>query len=302
MIEVKGITKKFGDFTALKNMTCFIPKGCIYGLIGSNGAGKSTLLRIIADIYQANQGAVLIDGVDVCNNPTVKSKFVFVPDDLFFLQNSNLNKMAKIYSAVYENFNFEKFEYLYKIFKLDPTKNINNFSKGMKRQSAIVLAIACQTEYIFFDETFDGLDVAVRNLVKTVLYQQVFDYNATIVISSHALRELEDTCDQLALLHQGGLIFERDIQNLKTTLFKVQVAFEKDCEDDVFQGLDVLNLKKHGKVINAIIRGDKDETTSIVKSKNPVLFEILPLSLEEVFIFEMEALGYKYDLEEEKTI
>ena len=299
MIESKNLTKKFGNFTALENLTCTIPKGCIYGLVGSNGAGKSTFLRTISGIYQADAGTVTIGGEDVYNNPKAKEQFVFVPDDLYFLPNSNLMRMAKLYSAVYGNFSYSKFELLYTMFKLDPIANIRNFSKGMKRQSAIVLAIACQTPYIFFDETFDGLDVAVRNLVKAVLYQQVVDINATIVVSSHALRELEDTCDQLALLHKGGIIFERDIQNLKTTLFKVQVAFEKECGSEVFDGIELLNFKKNGRVMSAIIRGDRDEVTSKMQAKTPLLCEVLPLSLEEVFVFEMEALGYKYDLGEE---
>ena len=302
MIEVKNLTKKFGDFTAIYNMTCIIPKGCIYGLIGSNGSGKSTFLRTIAGIYQGEKGSVTIDGENVYNNPKAKEKFIFVPDELFFLCNSNLHRMAKLYSSVYKSFSYEKFEYLYNVFKLDPNKNITNFSKGMKRQCSIVLALASQTLYIFFDETFDGLDVSVRNLVKTVLYQSVVDSNTTIVISSHALRELEDTCDQLALIYNGGLIFERDVQNLKTSLFKVQVAFEKETDEDVFNGMTVLSFKKNGRVISAIIRGDKDETSNMITEQNPVLFEILPLSLEEVFVHEMEALGYKYEIEMEELI
>ncbi len=302
MIEAKNLTKKFGDFTALDNMSCTIPKGCIYGLIGSNGAGKSTFLRTVAGIYCGDHGTVTLDGDAVYNNPIAKSKFVFVPDDLYFLPNSDLFRMAKLYSSIYKTFDYGKFEYLYTVFKLDPTKNITNFSKGMKRQCAIVLALACQTPYIFFDETFDGLDVAVRNLVKTVLYQWVEENGLTVVVSSHALRELEDTCDQLALLYKGGIIFERDIQNLKTSLFKVQIAFEKESGKEVFDGLTVLSYKKQGRVLNAIIRGDREAVTTLLSEKKPLLIEILPLSLEEVFIHEMEALGYKYEIDMEEII
>ena len=252
MIEAKNLTKKFGDFTALDNMSCTIPKGCIYGLIGSNGAGKSTFLRTVAGIYCGDHGTVTLDGDAVYNNPIAKSKFVFVPDDLYFLPNSDLFRMAKLYSSIYK--------------------------------------------------TFDGLDVAVRNLVKTVLYQWVEENGLTVVVSSHALRELEDTCDQLALLYKGGIIFERDIQNLKTSLFKVQIAFEKESGKEVFDGLTVLSYKKQGRVLNAIIRGDREAVTTLLSEKKPLLIEILPLSLEEVFIHEMEALGYKYEIDMEEII
>lgn len=294
MIKADNVTKKFGDFSAISNMTCTIPEGCIYGLVGSNGAGKSTFLRLITGVYKPEKGKVLFNDTDVWNNPDIKKCFVYVPDDLFFLANSSLKRMASLYSSSYDTFDYKRFNDLCSLFNLCPSANINTFSKGMKRQAATILALSCKTKYIFFDETFDGLDPVIRNLVKKVIYADVCDRNATVVITSHSLRELEDTCDQLALLHKGGIIFESDIENLKTSLFKIQVAFPFDYDTSIFKEIETLDIVKKGSVSSIIVRGDKDTVTAQIKEKVPVLFEILPLSLEEVFIYEMEALGYAF--------
>ena len=218
MITASNLTKRFGDFYALNRLNCTIPEGCIYGLVGSNGAGKSTLLRLISGIYRPDGGSVAIDGQSVFDNPDVKNRLVFVPDELFFLPRSNMKRMAELYANLYERFSLEKFERLTRLFSLNPNQNIATFSKGMKRQAATILALCCNADYILFDETFDGLDPVMRNLVKTLLYDDVLERKATAVITSHSLRELEDTCDQLALLHKGGIIFESDIGNLKTSV------------------------------------------------------------------------------------
>lgn len=294
MIEAKNVTKAFGSFKALSNMTCTIPEGCIYGLVGSNGAGKSTFLRLITGVYKPEEGTISIDEQQVWDNPNAKKDFVYVPDELFFLPNSNMKRMASLYSSSYENFDIKRFNDLCNLFNLCPNANINTFSKGMKRQASTILALSCKTKYIFFDETFDGLDPVIRNLVKKVIYADVCDRNATVVITSHSLRELEDTCDQLALLHKGGIIFESDIQNLKTSLFKVQIAFDFDYNNSLFDDIDTLDITKKGSVSSIIVRGDKELVTNKLHAKSPILFEILPLSLEEVFIYEMEALGYAF--------
>ncbi len=294
MITATNLTKRFGDFYALNNLNCTIPEGCIYGLVGSNGAGKSTLLRLITGIYRADGGAISVDGQDVFDNPPVKSRLVFVPDELYFLPRASMNRMATLYANVYPNFSHEKFINLTKLFSLNPCQNIATFSKGMKRQAATILALSCNADYILFDETFDGLDPVMRNLVKTLLYDDVLERRATAVITSHSLRELEDTCDQLALLHKGGIIFESDIGNLKTSLFKVQVAFGDEYDKTRFEGIKILSYSKHGSVASMIVRGDRDETTAKINAMQPILFEILPLSLEEVFVFEMDALGYEF--------
>lgn len=295
MIQVNGLTKKFDSFTALSALNCTIPSGCIYGMVGSNGAGKSTLLRLICGVYKPDQGNVTLDGKTIYENPELKSRLVFVPDELYFLPQSSMQRMAQMYASIYPNFDFSRFGELTKSFKLNPNANLNTFSKGMRRQAATILALSCCTDYLFLDETFDGLDPIMRNIVKKILYADVAERGATAVITSHSLRELEDTCDQLALLHKGGIVFESDVQNLKTTLFKVQIAFAHDYDHTFFRGFDVLNFSKHGSVSNLIVRGDRDKVVEALRMKSPILMEVLPLSLEEVFLYEMESLGYTFD-------
>ena len=295
MIKATGVTKRFEDFTALYELSCTIPKGCIYGMVGSNGAGKSTFLRLLAGVYRPEAGAITIDGEPVYENPAVKKRIAYVPDELFFLPASNIRRMASLYEAAYPSFDRKRFESLTEIFRLSVSKSLNTFSKGMRRQAATILAISCRPDYIFFDETFDGLDPVMRNLVKSMICQDVLERGATAIITSHSLRELEDTCDQLALLHKGGLVLESDVQKLKTTLFKVQIAFDHAYDHTVFSGFDVLNFTKHGSVSNLIVRGDREAVTQSLRTQSPVLLEVLPLSLEEVFLYEMESLGYAFD-------
>ncbi|MDF2821779.1 MAG: hypothetical protein K0R15_2220 [Clostridiales bacterium] len=295
MIKAENVTKRFENFTALDNLSCIIPKGCIYGLVGSNGAGKSTFLRLIAGIYKPEDGNITIEDATVYENELAKNKIIFIPDELYFLPQSNLKRMAKLYSSMYENFSYERFHNLCETFKLSKKNNFNTFSKGMKRQAAIILGLSAMPEYIFLDETFDGLDPVVRNLVKTILYSDVLERNSTAIITSHSLRELEDTCDQLALLHKGGIVFESDVQNLKTNLFKIQLAFNDEYDKSKFNELDILSFNKKGKVSNFIVRGDREATYTKLNDMEPILLEILPLSLEEVFIYEMEALGYAFN-------
>ena len=224
----------------------------------------------------------------------LKEKLVFVPDELYFLPQANMLRMAQTYASFYPRFDRSRFGELTDAFKLNPKANLGTFSKGMRRQAATVLALACKTDFLFLDETFDGLDPIMRNLVKKVLYADVAERGATAVITSHSLRELEDTCDQLALLHKGGIVFGSDVQNLKTTLFKVQIAFDHDYDHTLFSGFDVLNFTKHGSVSNLIVRGDRDKVVQDLRTKSPILMEVLPLSLEEVFLYEMESLGYSF--------
>jgi len=294
MIRAENLTMKFNDFTALNDLCCEIPNSCIYGLVGSNGAGKSTFLRLISGVYRPQSGSITIDGKPVYENPEVKNKIVYVPDELYFLPQSSMKEMAKFYSAIYERFSYERFENLTKTFGLDPTANINTFSKGMKRQAATILALSTMPEFLFFDETFDGLDPVMRNLVKQVIYNDVLERQTTTIITSHSLRELEDTCDQLALLHKGGIVFESDIQNLKTSLFKVQIAFDKEFSKERFSDIELLSYSQTGSVANFIVRGDKDKVVGKLRTMSPVILDVLPLNLEEVFIYEMEALGYAF--------
>ncbi len=298
MIEVKNITKKFGDFTALDNVTCSIPEGCIYGMVGSNGAGKSTLLRLMSGVYQPDGGEIFIDGAPVWENKAIKKQIAYVPDELFFLGGATMERMHKLYAAAYPTFDKNRFTELSAAFGLDTKKPVSTFSKGMRRQASTILALSSRPKYIFFDETFDGLDPIMRTLVKKLICNDVLERNATAIITSHSLRELEDTCDQLALLHKGGLVLQSDVSNLKTSLFKVQVAFNIEYDKDLFADLDVLHYTRHGSVANLIVRGDREQTVAALQAKTPILLDVLPLTLEEVFTYEMEALGYIFEAEE----
>ncbi len=294
MICAKNITMQFDDFTALKNLNCEIPDGIIYGLVGSNGAGKSTFLRLLSGVYKPKSGEITVDGAPVYENPHVKRKILYVPDELYFLPQSNMKIMANLYRSVYDDFSMERFDKLTKTFGLNPKGNFNTFSKGMKRQAATILALSAMPQYLFFDETFDGLDPVMRNLVKQVIYNDVMERKTTTIITSHSLRELEDTCDQLALLHKGGVVFESDIQNLKTSLFKVQVAFKESFDRTKFENIEMLNYTQAASVATFIAKGDRDAVAAQIRTMNPLLLDVLPLNLEEVFVYEMEALGYAF--------
>ena len=295
MIKVSGVSKHFGKFEALRNMNTEIAEGSIYGLIGSNGAGKSTFLRLITGIYQSEAGTVEIDGESVWNNPKAKKKTFFVPDELFFLSGANMIRMSKMYMQFYADFDVERFNMLTEKFGLDPKAAISTFSKGMKRQAATILALACRPQYLFFDETFDGLDPVMRRLVKDEIIKDTRERKTTVVITSHSLRELEDVCDQLTLLHKGGVIFESDVKNLKTSLFKLQLAFSDEFDESRFEGIDRINYSQKGRVASFIVRGEKEETIAKAEALSPLLIDVLPLSLEEVFVYEMEALGYAFN-------
>lgn len=303
MIEIKELTKRFEDKTAIDKLNCTVKNGCIYGLVGANGSGKSTLLRTLCGIYKPDSGQVLIDGAPVWENAEAKAKIAFVSDEPYFPSGATLNRMIKLYGSVFPDFDSEKFKKLAAAFSLDLKKRVSAFSKGMRRQAATALALCRKADYMLFDETFDGLDPIARGYVKNLISEEVLNRGATAVITSHSLRELEDTCDQLALLHNGGLVFESDIADLKTSKFKVQIAFSDDYGKSRFDGIDVLHYEKHGAVCNMIVQGDREETEEKLKALGPLLLDILPLSLEEVFTYEAEALGYTFSAEDkEETI
>lgn len=295
MIRAAGITKKFGSFTALDEVTCNILDGCVYGLVGSNGAGKSTFLRVLAGIYKPDEGVAYFDDEPVYENPSVKEQISFVADELYFLTGANMKKMALMYKRLYDNFDMDRFNELTRIFGLDPDKNIANFSKGMRRQASIILTLSTRAKYMFFDETFDGLDPVMRNLVKKLICDDVAEKGSTVIITSHSLRELEDICDHLALLHKGGLVLDSDVLEMKTTQFKVQVAFEEKFNESKFWDMNITRYRQEGSVANMIVNGDREEMIKRFRDMNPIILDILPLTLEEVFTYEMEALGYEFN-------
>lgn len=294
MIKIENLSKKYDKENVLENLNCTIKDGCIYGLVGANGSGKSTLLRLINGIFTPDKGIICVDGEDVIDNAEIKQDMVFVPDDLFFYPSYTLLDMAKFYQAMYKKFDMEYLKELASILKLDMHAKINTFSKGMKRQCALMCAISTNAKYMFFDETFDGLDPIIRSLVKKILAKKMEENNTTIVMTSHNLRELEDICDNLGLLYKGGILFESDTDKLKTTMFKVQISFKEDFSKDKFKSLDILNFKKSGSVATLIINDKKGNSKKMLEKMNPLILDYLPLTLEEIFIYEMEALGYEF--------
>ena len=296
MIIAENLGKKFRNKTVIRQMNCAIKEGSIYGLVGANGAGKSTFLRMLAGVYQPSEGKAEINGEAVFDNAKIKKEIVFIPDELYFFPNYNFRMMADYYASLYEHFDRHRFQMLCDHFKLDTEARIQNFSKGMKRQGALILALSTRAHYFFFDETFDGLDPVMRSLVKSVLSEDVAQRSSTVLSTSHNLRELEDLCDHMGLLVEGRIMFESDIDSLKTEMFKVQIALpDKTFDRDEFRQLKVLYYKKSGSIATMIVKGDRELVTDVLRSKQPIILDLLPLSLEEVFIYEMEGYGYEFD-------
>ena len=295
MINITNLNKTFGNKKVLENLNCNIQTGSIYGLIGANGAGKSTLLRIMNDVFRKDSGSVLIDGEEVEDNENLKQRLAFLPDDLYLIQGYTLKDMAKFYEAMYDKFDMKYVEELAALLKLDLNTKLDSFSKGMKRQCALICILATNADYMFFDETFDGLDPVVRNLMKKILAKHMANQNTTIIMTSHNLRELEDICDNLGVLYKGGVLFESDIDSIKTNMYKVQISLKDDFSKDIFSDLEVINFKKVGSVATLIIDDKKGVAKKKLEKLNPVILDYLPLTLEEVFIYEMEALGYEFN-------
>ena len=295
MIKVDRVSKKYDNDFVLNNLSFNIKDNCIYGLVGANGAGKSTLLRIIMGIFDANIGSVTIDGEEVSHNVKLKQKMVFIPDDLFFYPGYTLIDMAKYYQSMYDEFDMDYLRELAKLLKLKENVKISNFSKGMKRQCALICAIATNADYMFFDETFDGLDPVIRNVMKKIIVKQMNKKKTTIVMTSHNLRELEDICDNLGLLYQGGILFESEIDTIKTNMYKVQISLKGDFDKDDFSDIDLLSYKKNGSVATLIIKDVDNTSKKKLAKKNPIILDYLNRTLEQIFIYEMEAMGYEFD-------
>ena len=295
MIKIDKLSKKYDKDYVLKDLSCNIKDNSIYGLVGANGSGKSTLLRTIMGIYETDGGTISVDGNEVYDNEIMKQKMVFVADDLFFYPGYTLIDTAKYYQSMYKDFDMGYLKELAGMLNLSLNKKISTFSKGMKRQCALICAISTNADYMFFDETFDGLDPVIRNTMKKILIKQMNKKNTTIVMTSHNLRELEDICDNLGLLYQGGILFESDVDTIKTNMFKVQLSFEKNFDKDDFEDFNILSFKKQGSVATIIIKDTDGKSKKKIEKMKPLILDYLPLTLEEVFIYEMEALGYEFN-------
>lgn len=293
MIHIKNIRKSFEDMEAVKNVSLHINKGSIYGLLGSNGAGKTTLLKILAGIYRQDSGEVQIDNQSVFENIQIKEKIIFLPDTLFFFSQYTIKQMADYYRSLFPTWNEERYQRLGEVFPIEQNKKIHRLSKGMQRQVAFWLTLSTMPEVLVLDEPLDGLDAVMRQKVKNLLVQDVAEREMTVLISSHNLREVEDICDHVGILHHGEIIIERDLDDLKSDIHKIQVAFKAgEIPAQLLQDLDVLYQESRGSVLLCIVRGKEEDVTAKVQSFRPVLFDLLPLTLEEIFIYEMGDVGY----------
>lgn len=293
MIELKGVTKRFDSFTALDNVDLTVETGTAFGLLGSNGAGKSTILRLLSGIYRQEGGEVLIDGSEVYSRPDVKERVFFINDETIQFGGYTLKALKNFYKGFYPNFSEEIFEKLRETIKLPLDKKIDTFSKGMKRQAIVIIALACRTDYLLLDEAFDGLDPTMRIIVKRMLVDAMLDRKLTTVISSHNLKEINEVCDSVALIHHGKVLFSRDLDSVKGNIHKIQAVFpEEYTEKEAFPELDVLHFEKSKSVLYLIVRGSEEEIREKLAGKNPVVLDVIPLSLEEIFIYEMEGMGY----------
>ncbi len=293
MIEINGVNKSFGSLKALDNIIATIQEGSIFGLVGTNGAGKSTLLRILCGVLKADAGTALIDGEDVYENPHAKEKVCFLSDTAYFFPNATIRTMQNYYEIVYPNFNSERFEELVEKFGLDRNRKINSFSKGMKKQVSVLLGICTGTKYLLCDETFDGLDPVMRQAVKSIFAMELMNRQFTPVIASHSLRELEDICDHVGLLYKGGILLSKDLEDMKFHIHKVQCVIQDPVkEEELLTELHVLQHDKRGSLLTVVARGTKQEILMSIEDKHPIFSEVLPLTLEEIFISETEVAGY----------
>ncbi|MGI6180550.1 MAG: ABC transporter ATP-binding protein [Agathobaculum sp.] len=292
MITANNATKRFGGITAVDHVCAEVRDGSVYGLIGSNGAGKSTFLRMLAGILLPDEGAVQIDGADVFENTSLKERCFFISDEQFFFQNSTPAEMKNYYKRFYRHFDEERYRKLMNGFGLDENRKIRTFSKGMKKQVSVICGVCAGTDYLFCDETFDGLDPVVRQTVKSLFAEDVESRGLTPVVASHNLRELEDFCDHVGLLHRGGILFSRDLEEMKLDMFKMQCIFTSPLPENAWDGIDIMHLDRRGSLYTLTARGSREALLARVNAMGPSFCELLPLTLEEIFINETEVAGY----------
>lgn len=293
MIECRDITKSFGGIRAVDHVNVAIKEGSVFGLIGTNGAGKSTVLRMMAGVLKPDEGMVILDNMQVYDNMHAKAKLFFISDEPYFFQNAAPRDMERYYSSVYRGFDRERFYLYLSRFGLDGRRKINTFSKGMKKQLAIILGLCANTKYLFCDETFDGLDPVMRQGVKSIFAREMEERDFTPLIASHNLRELEDICDHVGLLHEGGVLLSKDLEEMKLNIQKVQCVFS-DAEEEkrVLSLVEVVKLDRRGSLLTLTVRGTREHTIAVFSAANTLFYEVLPLSLEEIFISETEVKGY----------
>lgn len=294
MINAKGIVKKFGDFKALDGFEINVEKGSIYGLVGPNGAGKTTIINHLTGVYRQDKGTILIDGEDIWENSSLKQKVLCINDEWYYYGSYTVKEMAKFYESIYENFNRERYEKLGQILKIEENRQIRRLSKGMKKQVAFRLVLSCMPEVLILDEPLDGLDPVMRKQIMNVIISDVAEREMTVLVSSHNLRELEDICDYVGIIHNGKMVMEKPLDDLKGNILKLQLVFMGDMPEELKEKTDILHITKTGSVYTAIVRGNAVETDRIVKEYTPLVYDKVNLTLEEVFIYELGGLGYDF--------
>ncbi len=293
MVEVRGLVKEFDGFRALDGANMNVKRGAIYGLVGPNGAGKSTLLRHLTGVYRQNAGTVKIAGEEVYENPKIKAGFAFIPDDIFYFMQANTMEMKRFYQGIYPTFDEKMFTRLMEYFPtIDPKKNIRSLSKGMQKQVAFWLAACIRPELLILDEPVDGLDPVMRRQIWSIIMADVAERNTTVIVSSHNLRELEDVCDHVGIMHKGKVMIERSLSDLQGSVCKIQVAFQAEMPK-LPEGFDVLHMSNTGRVYTMIVKGEPAEAKVQLEKMHPMLIDILPLTLEEIFIYELGGVDYE---------
>ena len=287
MLEMKDVTKTFGKFKALDDLSMTVPKGCVYGLVGPNGAGKSTAIRLMTGIYRPDSGQITLEGMPVYENPVNKVRMGYIPDDIFYFPSASMEEMKAFYKGIYPRFDEDLYQKLFEVFQLPRKGQIRRFSKGMQKQAAFHLTLCCHPEMLILDEPVDGLDPVMRRQVWSLILSDVAQYGTTVLISSHNLRELEDICDHVGIMDHGRMLLERSLADMQGSTHKLQLVGE------VPDGLEVLHESQTGRLKTLVVRGDAKEITLKVSASAPIYFDVLPLSLEEIFIYELGGVNYE---------
>ena len=292
MIEVKNVVKTFDGFTALNDATLSVPTGAVYGLVGPNGAGKSTIIRHLTGIFRQDSGTVQLGGEDVWENAALKARIAAIPDDWYYFSTATIRDMMRFYKGFYPQFSTERYEKLKEVFNLDEKRPIRRFSKGMQKQAAFWLALSAMPDYLILDEPVDGLDPVMRRQVWSLMMGDVAERGTTVLVSSHNLRELEDVCDHVGIMNKGQVLLERSLSELQDNTVKLQVAYAAAEEPPLPEGIRVLHRSAVGRVITYIVRGSREEVLHRMQALSPLLLEAIPLTLEEIFIYELGGADY----------
>lgn len=291
MIEVRNVIKEFDGFRALDDMSMTVPTGSVYGLVGPNGAGKSTIIRHLTGIYRQDAGEITIDGAPVFENPEVKSRIAYIPDDIFYYANASIREMMDFYRSIYPHFDAERFKKLADVFGLDPKRQMRRLSKGMQKQAAFWIAVSLRPEILILDEPVDGLDPVMRRRIWSIIMADVAENGTTVLVSSHNLRELEDVCDSVGIMNKGKIMLERSLNELQENIVKIQLALPDG--ESLPEGLDILHKSNTGRLQSLIMHGTQEDLTEKLQSAHPLFIDAVPLTLEEIFIYELGGADYE---------